>query len=61
MKFADILKKLGILRFGVEKAVYSNAKERPTSLQQDGVFDSEKDVVNLDASCKSDPCKTTHE
>lgn len=45
MKAMELLRKLGILRFGAEKAVYRNAAERPLSLQQDGVFDSEKDVI----------------
>lgn len=45
MKLIDILRKLGILRFGAEGAVYTNAAERPTSLQMDGVFDSKKDLV----------------
>ena len=45
MKLLDILRKLGILRFGTESGVYTNAAERPTSLQMDGVFDSKKDLV----------------
>ena len=45
MKLLDILRKLGILRFGAEGAVYTNATERPASLQMDGVFDSKKDLV----------------
>lgn len=45
MKLLDILRKLGILRFGAEGVVYTNAAERPTSLQMDGVFDSKKDLV----------------
>jgi len=46
MGFMDVLRKLGIFRCGAESAVYHNAKERPLSLQQDGVFNSEKDVIN---------------
>jgi hypothetical protein len=45
MKLLDILRKVGILRFGAEAAVYTNAAERPASLQMDGVFDSTKDLV----------------
>lgn len=45
MKLLDLLRKLGILRFGSEGGVYTNAAERPTSLQMDGVFDSKKDLV----------------
>ena len=47
MKFIDLLRRLGILRFGAEGGVYRNATERPTSLQMDDVFDSNKDVINL--------------
>ena len=45
MKVLDILRKLGILRFGAEAGVYTNAAERPTSLQMDDVYDSKKDLV----------------
>jgi hypothetical protein len=54
MKLIDWLRKLGILRFGAEAGVYRNAKDRPMSLQMDGVFNSEKDVVNLDRKAKPD-------
>jgi hypothetical protein len=47
MSLIDWLRKLGILRFGAEGAVYHNAKERPLSMQQDGVFNSEKDVFHF--------------
>ena len=47
MSLIDWLRKLGILRFGAEGAVFHNAKERPLSMQQDGVFNSEKDVVHF--------------
>lgn len=46
MTLVDWLRKLGILRFGAEGGTYTNAKDRPTSLQMDGVFDSRKDLVN---------------
>lgn len=46
MGVMDVLRKLGIFRYGAESAVYRNAKERPLSLQQEGVFNSEKDVIN---------------
>ena len=54
MKLLDWLRKLGLLRFGVEKAIYrdADARERPMSLQSDGVFNSEKDVIDLDKKAK---------
>ena len=45
MSLLDVLRKLGILRFGGEAGVYTNAADRPTSLQMDGVFDEKKDLV----------------
>lgn len=47
MSLIDWLRKLGILRFGGEAGVYRNAKERPLSFQSDDVFDSKKDVIDL--------------
>ncbi len=46
MGFFDFLRKTGILRIGAESATYHTAKERPLSLQESGVFNSEKDVLN---------------
>ncbi len=48
MKLLDWLRRLGIFRFGAEASVYHNARERPASLQMDDVFNSKKDVINLD-------------
>ncbi len=48
MKLLDWLRRLGIFRFGAEASVYHNARERPASLQMEGVFDSKKDVIDLE-------------
>lgn len=63
MKFIDWLRKLGILRFGSESAVYHNAKERPLSLQQSDIFNSKKDVLFSDQPDDSDaaPQPSQHE
>ena len=55
MKLIEWLRKLGILRFGVEGGVYRNAKERPLSFQMDGVFDSKKDVIDIGKKGKTHP------
>ncbi len=55
MKLIEWLRKLGILRFGGEAGVYWNAKDRPLSFQMDGVFDSEKDVIDLGKTSKTGP------
>ena len=54
MKLIDWLRKLGILRFGAEAGVYRNAKERPISFQMDDVFNSEKDVIDLNKTAEPD-------
>ena len=54
MKLIDWLRKLGILRFGAEAGVYRNAKDRPMSLQMDDVFNSKKDVFDLDRKAEPD-------
>jgi hypothetical protein len=47
MTWIDWLRRLGILRFGAEAGVYRNAKDRPMSFHMDGVFNSQKDVIDL--------------
>ncbi len=44
MKLLDLLRKLGILRFGATAAVYRNGQERPTAFMMDDVYDEEKDL-----------------
>lgn len=48
----DALRKLGILRSGAVAGTYTNAAERPTELQMDGVFDAERDLVGGDPTKK---------
>lgn len=45
MKLLDILRKLGILRFGAVAGTYTSAADRPDALMMDGVYDSKKDLV----------------
>ena len=47
MKFIDILRKLGIFRSGSVKATYKNGKKRPIEIQQEGVFNSKKDLIRF--------------
>lgn len=60
MKLLDWLRRLGIFRFGAEASTYRDARERPISLQMDDVFDSKKDVIDLDER-KPQPTVTAHE
>jgi hypothetical protein len=55
VKLIEWLRKLGILRFGGEAAVYRSAKDRPLSFQMDGVFDSKKDVIDFNKKGKTSP------
>lgn len=55
MKLLDVLRKLGILRFGTEAAVYHSAKERPSSLMMDGVYDEQKDLVGQNSKSRDLP------
>ena len=48
----DTLRKLGVMRSGAVSGTYKNAKERPTELQMDGVYDAEKDLVGGDKTSK---------
>lgn len=47
MGFIDVLRKLGIFRSGSVSATYTSGKDRPIELQEDGVFNSKKDLVKL--------------
>ena len=46
MKFLDVLRKLGILRYGTKAATYTSMKDRPAEFFMDGVFNADKDLVN---------------
>jgi len=55
MTILEWLRKLGILRFGAEAAIYRNAADRPLSLQAPAVFDSERDVWNMSPKAEPTP------
>ncbi len=46
MKSLDVLRKLGILRYGTKAATYTSMKDKPAELFMDDVFNAEKDLVN---------------
>jgi len=56
MGVVDILRKLGIFRSGTEKQVYHSGTERSGALQNDGVFDEQKDFV-VNKTSKKNPKK----
>ena len=46
MKVLDVLRKLGILRYGTKAATYTSMRDKPAELFMDDVFNAEKDLVN---------------
>ena len=46
MKILDVLRKLGILRYGTKAATYTSMRDKPAELFMDGVFNADKDLVN---------------
>ncbi len=53
----DVLRKLGILRYGATAATYKDGAERPTELMMDGVYDAKKDLVGGGAQKKDESPK----
>jgi hypothetical protein len=45
MNLIDILRKLGILRYGFAKGTYTSGKDMPSELLMDDVYDAKKDLV----------------
>jgi hypothetical protein len=45
MGLLDLLRKLGILRYGATAGTYEDGAERPTELMMDDVYDAKKDLV----------------
>jgi len=45
MSIIDILRKLGILRFGAKTGTYTSAKDMPAEFLMDGVFNADKELV----------------
>lgn len=45
MGLVELLRKLGILRYGATAGTYKNGAERPTELMMDDVYDARKDLV----------------
>ena len=46
MKVLDVLRKLGILRYGTKAATYTSMRDKPAELFMDDVFNADKDLVN---------------
>ncbi|MDO9533471.1 MAG: hypothetical protein Q7O12_15280 [Deltaproteobacteria bacterium] len=53
MKFMDVLRKLGILRYGTKTATYTSMKDRPAEFFMEGVFNAEKDLINQEDAKKA--------
>lgn len=44
-QFMLILRKVGVLRYGVKKYKYTSAKDMPAEALMDDVYDSRKDLI----------------
>lgn len=55
MNLLELLRKLGILRFGATAATYKSGTERPAELMMDDVYDAKKDLVGGDRKPGEDP------
>jgi hypothetical protein len=45
MKILDVLRKLGIWRYGTKAATYTSMKDRPAEFFMEGVFNADKDLT----------------
>lgn len=52
MAFLDILRKLGILRFGTTAGTYTSAKDMPTEFLMADVYNAEKDLTTREDLAK---------
>jgi hypothetical protein len=51
----QFLRKSGIFRSGAVAGTYKNAKERPTELMMDGVYNADTDLINSKQSNQTEP------
>lgn len=58
MSLLDLLRKLGILRFGSSAGTYRGGAQRPTELMMDGVYDARKDLVGARTGPEKDQPRT---
>ncbi len=47
MRLLDLLRKLGVLRYGTKTGTYHSAKDRPDEFLMDNVCNAEKDLTHL--------------
>lgn len=52
-KFIDILRKLGVLRYGSAKGSFTSAKDKSDELTFERVYDAKKDQVHADDLAKA--------
>ena len=46
MEFMNLLRKLGIVRYGAKSGTYTSAKDMPTEFLMEGVYNADKDLVH---------------
>lgn len=52
MKLLDLLRKLGILRYGAQKGTFHNMKDMPDELFMNDLYDAKKDLAHKNDSKK---------
>ena len=45
MRFLDILRKLGIVRYGIQAGTYTSGRDRPAEFLMDDVYNAKKDLT----------------
>jgi len=50
MNLINLLRKLGILRYGTQKGTFHNMKDMPDELFMEDVYDAKKDLVHKNDS-----------
>ncbi len=45
MGLLDVLRKLGVVRYGVKKGTYRSGRDRPIEFMMDGVYNADKELV----------------
>jgi len=45
MSFLDVLRKLGIVRYGAKAGTYTSGTDRPMEFMMDDVFNADKDLI----------------
>ncbi len=57
MGLLDVLRKIGVIRYGTYKGTYTSARDMPDELFMENVYDAKKDLIHSSQSTKADTGK----